>query len=82
MSDDTADFTLLDLEQQLQNDPGGQLRDRIMAELEDEARQLKRRMDRGVPPQEFQTLSRLQTALEAAGLTVKVVWHRFHPQSS
>lgn len=81
MTDETA-FTMLALEEQLQADSEGQFRDRLLAELEAEAQQLKRQLDRGVPPQEFQTLSRLQAALDAARLTVKVVWLNFHPQSA
>lgn len=81
MTDDTP-FTMLELEEQLQTDASGQLRDRLLAELQDQAQQIKRQLDRGVPPQEFQTLSRLQAALEAASLTVKVVWLNFHPQSA
>jgi len=81
MTDDNA-ITMLALEEQLQADGEGQLRDRLLAELEEEAQQLKRQLDRGVPPQEFQTLSRLQDAVEAARLTIKVVWLNFHPQST
>ena len=67
---------MLALEESLAADTGGTLRDELVGRFADQARQVKRTLDAGVPPAEYQTLSKLLAAYEAAGQVVAKAWNR------
>lgn len=67
------------LEDELQTDVQGVLRRRLLEELGQQAGQIKRVLDNGVSPTEFERLYSLHTAVAAAATVVDKVWQRFHP---
>ena len=72
---------MLVLEEQLQQDGSGALRDRLRDEFAQSASRIKRTLNGGVTPAEFQSLSKLVAAYDAAGTVVEKVWQRTHPGS-
>ena len=72
---------LLALEEQLQQDGGGALRDRLRDEFAQGASRIKRILNGGVTPAEVQSLSKLVAAYDAAGTVVEEVWRRTHSGS-
>ncbi|MEI6986579.1 MAG: hypothetical protein WCK65_10655 [Rhodospirillaceae bacterium] len=69
---------ILDLEEQMQHDTNGSLRDRLTGEFVDATKRIKRTMDGGVLPTEFVILSKLVAAYDAAVTVVTTVWNSIH----
>ena len=70
---------LLALEEALRADEGGRLKQSLRDEIDQYRGQVRRTLDAGVPPAQFQALSRWLVALDAAGEVVEAVWRRQHP---
>lgn len=62
------------LQHRLADDPEGQTRDALLETLGGAAREIKRQMDAGVPPGEFDRLQKLQRGYTAAAEVVTVAW--------
>jgi hypothetical protein len=71
----------LPLEAELRDDADGARRDALIADLRERAADLKRRMDAGVAPAEFDGLARRHRGLTAAAQVVELVWRRHHPET-
>ena len=67
------------LEGELQADGQGVLRRLLLEELSQQAAQIKRVLDGGVAPAEFERVYNLHNAINAAATVVEKVWQRFHP---
>lgn len=74
---DTIDH-LLGIEEDLAKDGGGTLRDQLTSDFAAEATRIKRALDAGVTPAEFQALSKMAAAFEAAATVVTASWTRAH----
>lgn len=70
----------LPLEAELRDDADGARRDALVTDLRERAAALKRRMDEGVAPAEFDGLARRHSGLTAAAQVVELVWRRHHPE--
>lgn len=79
MDEQQEDKTLFELERKLKEDTNGTQRDALLMQLEEQALDVKRKMDAGVPADEFADLNSLYKALEAAARVVAVAWRRLHP---
>lgn len=69
----------LPLEDELQTDSQGVLRRQLLEELAQQAGKIKRVLDSGVAPAEFERVYSLHNAVNAAATVVEKVWQRFHP---
>lgn len=69
---------LLDLQASLRADSDGHERIALERRLDDAGKAIKRKMDGGVAPPEFATLSSMLGATEAAREIVTTAWSRFH----
>ncbi len=67
------------LEDELQADRQGVLRRQLLENLSQHASQIKRVLDGGVAPAEFEVVYNLHNAVSAAATVVEKVWQRFHP---
>ena len=72
---------ILDLEHKLADDNDGTYRDSLCESLRSEQQGIKRHMDSGLPPEEFQQASDYANALEAAVNVVEHTWKVDHPDS-
>lgn len=72
---------LTDLEFQLADDEDGSLRDRICADLDEQGAAVKRAIDGGLSPEDFQIAEKLQVALGAAQAVVRETWKAEHQQT-
>ncbi|WP_257282267.1 EscE/YscE/SsaE family type III secretion system needle protein co-chaperone [Endozoicomonas sp. ONNA1] len=75
---DSEKIHLSDLEDRLILDTDGELRDKVLKELVDEAFRLKSERDKGLSPDQFETNDKLITALIAATEVVDKTWNRHH----
>jgi type III secretion system YseE family protein len=71
---------LLGLEDALAADEGGRHLAHLHAELEAGRREVRRRIDRGLPPEEFQRQTRLREAIEAAEAVIDKLARRLAGQ--
>ena len=71
MSEIVEPATLLD---SLRADPEGAARDSAMKQIEAKRSTIKKTMDSGVAPGEYQTLSKVEKALEESSALVEVMW--------
>jgi hypothetical protein len=69
---------MLEMEAKLRKDAGGNYRKEVRDQLSGYSVQLKRTLDSGLPPDEFQAVSKLKDAVEAASDVVGKVWQSFH----
>lgn len=67
------------LEGELQADRHGALRRQLLDELSQQAGAIKRALDGGVAPADFERARRLHAAFAAGTTVVEKVWQRFHP---
>ena len=70
--------TWFPLEAELKQDDRGERRDALVTALRGRAADLKRRLDKGLPPEEFSSLQRIHAGLEAAVQVVELVWIGHH----
>lgn len=62
------------LEQVLKDDSEGTARDRMVSRLEQEARRLKVKMDRGVSPADYALISKQYESLQRGAVLVAELW--------
>ncbi len=76
-----TDSAYLEIEVALKNDTSGQFRQELLEMFAREAGALRQRLNEGVPPDEYERLSRLLAAIEAAMQVVNAVWPRLQKAS-
>lgn len=69
---------MVDMEKSLKEDKDGSFRDQLVRQFDDELAALKRQVDRGLPPDEFEQATRLQQALTEARSVVEILWNSEH----
>ena len=74
----TSRMRLLDIENRLADDADGAYRNQVCDQLRSDAREVKRRIDTGLAPDEFQDAGRYLAALEAAISVVEQAWRFEH----
>lgn len=74
MSDTMIKIDPSDLMDQLLNDKNGEVRDAAKARITEIERDVKRALDSGVSPAEFQVLSKVRGALEESAVVVEDSW--------
>jgi len=72
---------MLDMEEKLKDDENGMYRKEVMERLNALDRDLKRRMDAGLAPDEFETAEKLQQAAGAAALVINHMAKRLNNES-
>jgi type III secretion system YseE family protein len=70
--------TVLDMEARLLADSSGAYRDQLVRHLADERASLRRQMDAGLPPAEYEQANQLVAAVEAASKVVQTLWKTAH----
>ena len=78
MSEIVAPATLLDA---LRADPEGAARDSAIKQIEGKRADIKKAIDSGVAPDEFQTLSKVEKALEESSAIVEIMWKHLNKTS-
>lgn len=68
----------LDLEKDLRNDVNGTYKKTLIDEFTQEAYHIKKTLQTGVKPDEYQKLDQLANAFEAASVVVDGVWQEIH----
>ena len=71
MSETVAPATLLDA---LRDDPEGVARDSAIEQIQGKRTGIQKAMNSGVTPEEFQTLSKVDSALEESSVVVELMW--------
>ena len=74
MSDTKVTIDPSDLMEQLLNDSTGEVRDAAKERIKEIERDVKRNLDGGVSPTEFQVLSKVHGALEHVSTVVEDSW--------
>lgn len=69
---------LVEMESRLAADAAGAYRDQLLQRFGAEQQSLKRQIDGGLSPAEFEVAQKLTTALDTAGAVVKKVWQAHH----
>ena len=72
-------ISMVDLEGRLQSDEDGTVRDQLVSEFTAEAETVKRHLDSGLAPDEFERSQRLYSALGTAAEVVTKYWEMSHP---
>ena len=75
MSEAATPTTLLD---ELRADPEGATRDSAVEQIEAKRASIKKAMDAGGAPDEFQTLSKVEKALEESSAVIEVIWRHLN----
>ena len=71
MSKTVAPATLLDA---LRADPEGVARDSAIKQIQGKRSDIQKEMNSGIAPEEFQTLSKVEKALEESSAIVEAMW--------
>lgn len=71
---------LIDLEDALIADHDHRLRDMLLERLSADGREVKQRLDRGLPPREAALARNYLEALYASHQTIRAVWHYHHAE--
>ena len=74
MSDEITELSQQDLFQRIASDTDGAVRDEALERIRNKAQAVKRALDAGVSPADFQVLSKAQAGLTAAETVVNQVW--------
>ncbi len=69
---------LTGLEEQLRADTSGSFKKQVESELYETLTALRRHMDTGLPPEEFQQMTCFKDGLETALTTLDRIWTTFH----
>ncbi len=71
-------MNLVEMEDRLAADAAGTYRDEIVEQFDHQIQELKRQIDAGLAPAEFDAAQKLQAALTAGVAVVKRVWQGVH----
>ncbi len=71
--------SLLPMDGRLQGDDRGIYRDEILDRLGEHEKEIRTRLDGGLPPEEFQKLQKLHQAVRISRLVVQTAWKALHP---
>lgn len=74
MSDTLTEMTTRELFPRITGDKDGAARDAALARIQEKTAEVKRVLDAGVPPAEFEIVSKVHAALVAANQVVGKVW--------
>ncbi len=77
---DSGSAVFLDLEQKLLDDKNGELKKEMEALLMSNLQEVKRKLDAGLPPKEFNVMKNFQEALESCIRVLNSVWSGMHEQ--
>ena len=78
MSKTVAPATLLDA---LRADPEGVARDSAIKQIQGKRSGIQKEMNSGIAPEEFQTLSKVEKALEESSAIIEVMWKHLNRKS-
>jgi hypothetical protein len=71
--------TMLDMEQKLAGDASGAYRDKVLASLADDRAAIRRAVDAGLPPADFEQANKVLQGIDAATKAVQTLWKTAHP---
>ena len=74
MSEALNELSSRDLLRKIVTDEDDAVRDTALARIGDKAAAIKRRLDAGLSPEEYQVLSKTYDALEISGQVVRQAW--------
>ena len=72
---------MVDMEQQLSQDADGTYRDAVCQKLQDELAAIKKQVDAGLPPEDFDRANKVAEALQKAVGVVRLAWKLEHNKS-
>ena len=70
--------TVVDMEQKLAADSSGAYRDELVAGLATERSSIRRQMDAGLPPAEYEQATKLLAGVDAATKVIETLWKTAH----
>lgn len=73
---------VIDMERQIAEDKSGSYRDSLCQELSTDRVAVKRALDSGLPPAEYEATNRLLTAIDASMKVVRTLWSTAHAGQS
>jgi type III secretion system YseE family protein len=71
-------LAMLDMEERLKDDTDGVYLKEILDRLAVSSDEIKKALDQGLPPDEFQVMGALKDAVQDASKVVKSVWESIH----
>jgi type III secretion system YseE family protein len=77
MSETAQTLDPTELMERLMVDNEGSVRAAAIARLEEKSKEIKRALDAGVSPDQYQVLTKTQEALQAAPLVINKAWEGF-----
>ncbi len=75
--DDKA--TVVEMESKLAADHSGAYRNQLVENLANERQSIRRQMDSGLPPAEYEQANKLLAGIDAATKVVETLWKTAHP---
>lgn len=75
---DQADDQLLDIEVKLKEDAEGAYKARLADRIEEYLQTVQRKLNAGVPPDEYADLNAIQVGLQSARLVLERTWLQHH----
>lgn len=78
MAEQAEAIEILALEEELRGDGDGAAKGALLEDLGADAKDVKRELDKGLPPAEFERCQQWLGALEASMKVVESVWRRQH----
>jgi type III secretion system YseE family protein len=77
----SPELDLLALQERLRGDAAGTERRRLQQQLEELRISIRRRIDTGLRPPEFQSLQSLLSAVETGETLLLATWQGYHPDT-
>ena len=78
MNENVSEIDPRELPELLRKDKDGTVRDAAVADMQSLAADIKKRAEAGVPPAEFQRLTKIEAALVAGSEVVTATWKHHH----
>ncbi len=78
MSFDDNALPLISIESELKEDINGSIRNEKLDSLADQLNVVQRRLDGGVPPKEYDSLSMFKEAIDVSSKIIRDVWEKHH----
>ncbi|MBF0103129.1 MAG: EscE/YscE/SsaE family type III secretion system needle protein co-chaperone [Desulfobacterales bacterium] len=75
---DGESFSLLDIEEKMIKDSAGVYKNELLAKLVTYAAEIKQEIDRGLPPQEFESMNKMMAAIEVSQNVVETIWRQMN----